>query len=307
MIGLKKILSPTDFFPCSDQALSHALFLARQYGAELHMLHAIVLHEDDPHHPAYHFMDVGEVYDHLKSLASAEMNAAVGGHKESGLDVTVVQERGISAADVILEYAAGQDIDLIVMGTHGRRGLGHLFLGSVAEEVVRLSPCPVLTIREREEPQKIEKIDRVLVPVDFSEHARSALRHAREIAAVYGAGLQLLHVIETALQPTFYTTGKTSAMELRPDIEDKSKEAMQKLFDEAAGPEVATDLHVVEGHAARDIVRFAEDTASDLIVIATHGLTGIRHLLLGSVTEKVVRTAPCPVFTVKAFGKSLVY
>jgi nucleotide-binding universal stress UspA family protein len=81
---------------------------------------------------------------------------------------------------------------------------------------------------------------------------------------------------------------------------------METLLQKAKGPEVAADLHVIEGHAAADIVRFAESHHSDLIVIATHGRTGIEHMLLGSITEKVVRRAPCPVFTVRTFGKSLV-
>ncbi len=80
--------------------------------------------------------------------------------------------RGFSTAPAILEYAKHNDIDLIVMGTHGRRGLGHLFLGSVAEEVVRLSSVPVLTVRERETPKPFEKMRRLLVPLDFSQHAR---------------------------------------------------------------------------------------------------------------------------------------
>jgi nucleotide-binding universal stress UspA family protein len=80
---------------------------------------------------------------------------------------------------------------------------------------------------------------------------------------------------------------------------------MERLYKESAGPEVDASLHVLEGYATRDIVEFAGNNESDLIVIATHGRTGIKHLLLGSVAEKVVRMAPCPVFTVKGFGKSL--
>jgi nucleotide-binding universal stress UspA family protein len=81
---------------------------------------------------------------------------------------------------------------------------------------------------------------------------------------------------------------------------------MKRLLRETKGPEVPAGLYVVEGYAAGDIVSFAENYASELIVIATHGRTGLEHMLLGSVTEKVVRRAPCPVFTVRAFGKALV-
>jgi nucleotide-binding universal stress UspA family protein len=215
-------------------------------------------------------------------------------------------KRGISAAPVILDYAKEFDVDLIVIGTHGRRGLGHLFLGSVAEEVVRLSSCPVLTIRERKEPLPIEELDRILVPIDFSEHSKQALRYAKQIAVSYDSRLQLLHVLEKAVHPSFYPFEKSQFFNLREAVQQKSKEALERLLKETEGPELTAEIHVIEGRAAADITEFAKDNQSDLIVIATHGLTGIEHLLMGSVTEKVVRRAPCPVFTVKAFGKSLI-
>jgi nucleotide-binding universal stress UspA family protein len=216
------------------------------------------------------------------------------------------QEQGGAAADVILRYAKNNDIDLIVMGTHGRRGLGHLFLGSVAEEVVRLANCPVLTIREREELQQVDGLSRILVPVDYSEHATEALSYAKEIAATYGAKLQLLHVIEETAVPSFYCMGEVASHMRQEGLRDQAILEMERLCDETSGPEVDTELHTIEGYATHDIVEFAKESSSDLIMIATHGLTGIKHLLLGSVAEKVVRMAPCPVFTVKAFGKSLI-
>jgi nucleotide-binding universal stress UspA family protein len=306
MIQIDRILFPTDFFPCAAQALDHALFLAGKYRAELHMFHAIVLHQDDPHNPTHHFADLEEIQTRLEELAASEMSAAVGPHEGSGIEIVKVQRREISAAEAILGYAEERDVDLIVMGTHGRRGLGYLFLGSVAAEVVRYARCPVLTIREWPEPREVGRRERILVPVDFSDHAGIALSHAKEIAAIYGARLMLLHVIEETLHPAFYVTGKTSIYEMRPDIRERCVEAMERFCAEASGPEVEVEYYTGDGRAAHHIVAFAEERDADLIVIPTHGLTGLRHLMMGSVTEKVVRRAPCPVFTVKSFGKSLV-
>jgi nucleotide-binding universal stress UspA family protein len=216
-----------------------------------------------------------------------------------------VQQRSISTAPAILDYANENDIDLIVMGTHGRRGLGHLLLVSVAEEVVRVASCPVLTIREHEEPTPIEAIEQILVPVDFSGHSKKALAYAKEMAATYNARLHLLHVIEDVKYPAFYMSGRLSYFDIVPEVEAKSREALKKFLEDAGMSEATADIHVIEGHAAGDIVKFAASHSIDLVVIATHGLTGLDHFLLGSVTEKVVRRAPCPVFTVKAFGKSL--
>jgi nucleotide-binding universal stress UspA family protein len=188
------------------------------------------------------------------------------------------------------------------MGTHGRRGLGHLFLGSTAEEVVRFATCPVLTIRELEKERPAEKRERILVPVDFSEHSKAALSHAKGVAAVYGARLDVLHVIEETVHPAFYGTGMTDIVELRPDIVVKAKAAMEKLFNDTPGPEVKVEYHAVIGRAHQEIVQYATLEEKDLIIIATHGLSGLERMLLGSVAEKVVRRAPCPVLTVKASG-----
>jgi len=272
--------------------------------ADFHMLHAIVLHEEDPHNPAHHFRNIEEVYQKLVDAASHRMTSLIQGRDMPGTHIRQIQIRGIAPASVILKYAGENEIDLIVMGTHGRRGLGHLFLGSVAEEVVRHASCPVFTVREKETPKPVEAVEKILVPLDFSEHAKTALRQALDMAEAYDAGLQLLHVVEDNLHPYFHMAGTRSILELHPDIEEKSMEVMKKTFAEINGRHIPATFHVAVGHAAQEINQFAEDQDTDLIVIATHGLTGLEHLLMGSVTEKVVRMAACPVFTVKAFGKS---
>ncbi len=307
MIQLKKILYPTDFSPSAEQALPYALFLARQFQAELHMLHAIVLFEEDPYNPAYHFPDKEELYRKLSQLAQERMHSLLDGRDMTGIVLKQVERRGISASEVILDYAAEEDIDLIVMGTHGRRGLKHLLLGSVAEEVVRRAPCPVMTIRYQEELRPVDRFESILVPIDFSGYSRISLIHARELAQIYGARLHLLHVIEDiAIHPAFYNAGVFSIKDLRPNIEDEARELLQKFFKTTPGPEVEADFFVVYGRATREIPRFAEEHNSDLIIMSTHGLTGLEHILIGSVTEKVVRYAPCPVLTLKAFGKTLI-
>jgi nucleotide-binding universal stress UspA family protein len=304
---LNKILFPTDFSRCANQALARTVLLAKSYGAELHMLHAIVLHDEDPHNPAFHLPDIEEIHTKLRETASEKMTSVIKSYDAMEMKVVKVQERGIAPAPVIMAYAKRNNIDLIIMGTHGRRGLGHLLLGSVAEEVVRMGPCPVLTIREQKEPAPIsDRMSKILVPVDFSEHAKSALSHAKALADAHGAELQILHVIEESLHPSYYIAGMSSIFDLEPDIKPKSETAMRKLFSETDGPQVTASYHLVEGQAAPEISNFAREQNSDMIVISTHGLTGIEHLLVGSITERVIRLANCPVFTVKAFGRSLV-
>jgi nucleotide-binding universal stress UspA family protein len=241
----------------------------------------------------------------LEQLA-ADRIRSVTGDLTVGIPVVVrAKKRGISAAPIILEYADENDIDLIVMGTHGRRGLEHLFLGSVAEEVVRFAACPVFTVREAKEPKPTKAIERILVPVDFSTHSQKALTYAGELALAYDARLQLLHIIEPVVYPSFYSLDRANFFDWMDEIEVEAIRQLHQFSAARGGPDVPVDHFVVRGRAATDIVDFAETKRSDLIVMATHGLTGMKRLYLGSVCEKVVRRAMCPVFTVKAFGRAL--
>ena len=150
MIQVKKILFPTDFSRRANQALAHSLHLAKKYQAELHMLHALVLWDADPHNPAYHFPDKEELQTRLKEAAATQMTADLEEANIEDLVIKQVYERGMTPAETIVRYAGDNDIDLIVIGTHRLRRIGHL-IGSVVEEVVRMAPCSVLTIRQEKE------------------------------------------------------------------------------------------------------------------------------------------------------------
>ena len=219
-------------------------------------------------------------------------------------EVTVV--RGVAAAPVIVDYAAEHDIDLIMLGTHGRRGIRHLLLGSVAEEVVRTAHCPVFITRAAgpETPKTTGHLT-ILVPIDFSRHARLALRHAKMLAASVGARLVLLHVIEDQVHPAFYGISIQSVYDLVPDIEERSLRELEQFCRETEGPEVEARFLVRYGTPVPEIVALTKVEEVDLIVMATHGLRGLEHFMMGSVTEKVLRRSSVPVFTVRAFGKAL--
>ncbi len=306
MLSIKKILLPMDFSRCSEQAFSHALYLAKQYGAELHLLHAIVMYENELYCPPYTSSDRREIYHHLKKNAKGKQVELLSSHDVDNVEVKVAQKKGISAAPVIMQYAEDRNIDLIVMGTHGRRGLGHLFLGSITEEVVRCALCPVLTIREKKKETAPHALRSILVPLDFSEHSKVSLLHAKGIANSYHADLRLLHVVEQTTFPVFYPAGMQSILAAKKKAKESSEKVMVSYLEDVGEIKRKEIVSVVEGHAASDIVKYAKDHETDMIVIATHGLTGFQHMLIGSVTEKVVRMAPCPVFVVKAYGKSLV-
>ena len=140
------------------------------------------------------------------------------------------------------------------------------------------------------------------MPVDFSEHAANAISHAREIAATYDAGLDLLHVIEDPPRPGFYDAASWGLEGIADDAEEEAVSQMHRLFISATGPAVDVWFHAVIGDAREAIVRFADESGAALIVITTRGLSGVGHFLMGSVAEKVVRRAQCPVLSLKNAG-----
>lgn len=146
MIKLKKILVPTDFSDFSKPAVDYACALAARFESELHLLHVVddpTVHVSDPT-----MIAMGALYDKQEErheLAQAEMQKLTGDW-DNGVEIVRETREGASFVEIV-RYAKKNEIDLIVIGTHGRSGLKHVLIGSVAERVVRKSPCPVLTVR----------------------------------------------------------------------------------------------------------------------------------------------------------------
>ena len=305
MLRINKILAAEDFSECSDAALGFALDLAQRHGAEVHVLYAQVMH-GDPFAPSTFPAKHNErVRQELEKRVKAQAEV-LGDVDPEALTIAYVVKDDVAAAPAILGYAEAHDVDLIVMGTHGKRGLRRLILGSVAEEVVQLAECPVLTIGSGQEGKPpAPTIGSIVAPTDFSQHALVALRYARELADFYHAHLDIVHVVEEAVYPAFYNVTAYSIYDTKPDLEEQAEKHLKKLYENTIGPPKDVAFHVLTGHAAPAITAFAREHESSMIVMATHGLTGLAHLFIGSVAEKVVRTAQCPVFTVKSLGKSL--
>lgn len=306
MITAAKVMAPVDFSDLSSYALEYAwAFLAELGMKELHLVHADVLHADPVSFDEMYGMPMLSADDEAKrgTFLQRELDQIAKQYRE---DLVVKREliRDISVAPALLRYARKNDIDLIVMGTHGRRGIRRWLLGSVAEEMVQLAECSILTVRAPEDPVH-KNIQRILVPVDFSKYAREALVYAKFISGATDAPVTLFHVVQDQFHPAFYTPVVQSIYDLNPRIEEEMIEKLKVFAAETAGPDVPFNVDVHYGHPAETIVREAEDIHSDLIVMATHGLTGLEHFFMGSVAEKVVRLAQCPVFTVKSFGKNL--
>jgi nucleotide-binding universal stress UspA family protein len=284
-----RILVPTDFSRASDAALAHGRMLAGSAGATVHLLHIV----DN----AFLAAVLADPRDY-ESAAYEKLQQRLPDESLGGI---LAVERSEAPADTITRYARAHNIDLIVMGTHGRGRVAHLLLGSVAEKVARTAPCPVLTMRESPRTPGGRR-PRMLVPTDFSPCADAALGYAKRMAAKMRGSVCLLHVIEhPAAGVTFGSElGAPESLEARHDQTENARiELGRRLLDDGRSRIVAT-ADIVLGASAAMISAYAADHVFDMIVMGTHGRSGIAHLLMGSIAESVIRTAPCPVLTVKS-------
>lgn len=142
-------------------------------------------------------------------------------------------------------------------------------------------------------------IRRILVPVDFSDHSRDALRYAVDLGAVFDAGLVLVYVVESAGFPADLGSGQAAIPRIERELSERGRAELERVAKETVGERLPVRFLVPTGRPFVEILRAARETSADLIVIATHGHTGVEHILFGSTAEKVVRKAPCPVLVVR--------
>lgn len=310
MLNLKRILVPSDFSESAALAHDLARLVAERFGAEWHVIHVT----RDSSETAFLQGDNsiskgGKRFVGASGWLGLQVEKAplqtIDDQKQTVSRPSVRKLREApSAAEGILAYVAENTVDLVIMGTHGWTGPRHWILGSTAEEVVRRASCPVLTIRNGDVRLPEKQHRRLLVAIDFSEPTRSLIGHAREMAAVSEAEVDLLHVIEEPNAFRLFKVDKFRAV--LPEIARRARDRLKKVAEETPGPNVPLRYNVITGDPGREIVRFAEAQSSSGIMVGTHGRSGLRRLAVGSVAEHVMRTASCPVFALKAFGDSLV-
>ena len=177
----------------------------------------------------------------------------------------------------------------------------HLWLGSTAERIVRHAPCPVLVVREQPVSVRFPgdvlcRFQRILVPTDFSEASRPALRYATAFAQPCGSEVTLVHVIEPSPYPEF---GYAAIPVKEAGLKREANEKLEVQCRELARAGVKASSVIRTGNAFHEIAEQAREQNADLIVIATHGRGAVAHALVGSTAERVVRHAPCPVLVVR--------
>jgi nucleotide-binding universal stress UspA family protein len=299
--NVKRILMPTDFSESAECALPHTLEMARRFDAHVYLLHVRSLFSDDPNQPEFQFFNEGGYEEYVEGCLSELLHGV-----ETSQRVDTATIRRLSAASGILEFAQENQIDQIVMGTHGRSALFHFLLGSVAEKVVRHARCPVLTVaNHRDGYRDRPEYRRILAAFDFSEQSKEAVRRGQLFAEAYQAELVVLHVIEQLIHPAYSDMWKVTARSETPEVIESARVSLSKLLgtEGLEHPTIQVQIGDADGKAEREIIDYAAEHEFDLIIMGTHGLSGLNRALMGSTTERVVRTAPCPVLTFHGTGE----
>jgi nucleotide-binding universal stress UspA family protein len=296
MTTLRRILCATDLSSASGPAWGFAQRLALATKADLLLLN-VVPWLPVPLEGAFDPQTYQRLTDEGREEALTELDRLAHGDVDPSLRIVVRVEDG-PAASRILAIAELEGADVVVLGTHGRTGLNRLFVGSVAEQVVQLAKCPVVTVRPLPEPEgrPARPLARLLYPTDFSPASRRAWPWARAIAEASGADVELVHVMIEVV-PDRHMDPAMLARAAAAIREDAQRSADEFVAD-CGLPRERVAVHLAHGVEAEQVVHRAQARGADLIVMGTHGRTGLVRLALGSVTRRVLHTAPCAVLTV---------
>ena len=294
MLEMKLILCPIDFSEFSIRAYHYALSLAEHYRAKLVAQHIVELWR----YPYADYVastgDYAEFSRALRDGGKQQLQEFVKSHSHDEMEPELVVHEG-AAPDSILSFAQARKTDLIVMGTHGRRGYDRMVLGSVTNRVMRRAPCPVLAIcrpphdssAAGEERGCVHHLSRILFCTDFSDNSERALNYAISATAEYAAELTLLHVLEEI--PTPAKGGEAMAT---------ATEQLDKLVPQEGRKTLTIKTAVRIGKPYRQIIQLAMEAQIDMVVMGVRGRGALDLAVFGSTTYRVIQLGPCPVLAV---------
>jgi len=288
-----RILIPTDGSEGTEQAVARAVGIAQTFGSDVHVLYVV---DTRP----YSGIDLADE-EALEQAAIQAGRKAITEIRErvdeSGIDLTQATRTGVPHVE-ILEYTDANEIDLVVMGTHGRTGAELAALGSTTERVLRGVDIPVLTTNLTGGPDDSDAAgytayDDILVPTDGSDTAGRAAEHALRFAEQYGATIHALYVVDTSV-----FNGEDAPRSVLGPLREGGQNAVTEIKAMASEVNIPVSTHLVEGKPAERILDSASEIDADLITMGRRGRTGLPEVPLGRTTERVVRRAETPVLTV---------
>jgi nucleotide-binding universal stress UspA family protein len=295
MIRIQKVLCPVDFFPGSLRAFDYALKLAKNYDAAIVAMHVVAVPVVPPTY------DAAANLPDLTTELEKESRRLLENLRDKAGAADVALETDVRFGDVDLEIRDAVNdwkADLVVMGTHGRRGFERWFLGSTTERLIRHCPVPLLVVGGEHIPDAAPpEIRRILVTTDFSDGTAEALNYAFSIAQESEADIDLLHVIDDQA-----FTDVTS--DLREEVIENLRKKVDALVPEEAKAWCNTSTTVTTGSPYQEILKTAKKDNVDLLVMNIHGKGFIDRALVGTHAERVLRAADCPVLLIPPARKA---
>lgn len=283
-ISLKDILFPTDFSPASEAALRFALMLARVYGSRLHVAH-VILPESHPQVLSPKLSQEVDAWDNAN-----ERLDELAHHPSIGIIHCTSLLASGDLEEVIPGLIQEHNIDLVVLGTRGRRGVSRIMLGSSAERIYRSAPCPVLTVGPRVRVAQWQ-LRRILCPVDLEGNPEPALQYALSLASDQESEFMVLNAVPMV------------PWQHRADVEKHARARMLSLIHEENSDSALVEVQLLVRweSPAEAILQCAVDREIDLIVMGVRKsrAAGLSSHLPWPVASEVVSRAPCPVLTVR--------
>jgi nucleotide-binding universal stress UspA family protein len=291
---LKSILCPIDFSDFSAAAYQYALSLAEHYKAKVIALHVVEVWKYPFADYAAYEADYAKFSRAMNEGGEVELRQFVEKHPHPGIRPQLVVHQG-SSSDCILSFAETENIELIVMGTHGRRGFDRLVLGSTTDRVMRKAACPVLVISKAchsfiaadLEGRHAHRLRRILYCTDFSKNSERALSYAISATAEYDAELTLLHVVEHV--PHSFK---------KDELVVSCAGELDKLVAADIRKNCKIKMAVRVGKPYEQIVRHAVEEQIDMVAMAARGAEALDRAVFGSTTYRVIQLGPCPVLAV---------
>ncbi len=295
---IKQILVPTDFSDNAQHAVSYAVAMAKQCSAKIHLLHAPVI-------PTYLLMDLSyspgpEAVTRILNESQDALDRQALSIAEAGVEhFTVIREGTVH--EVIRDYAKEHDVDLVVVGTHGRTGVSKLMYGSVTERVIKTVHTPIIVVP----PEGGVTPNSIVISFDFSAPAKRAAEVAR---AIHGLFHGPLHLVHSYLDVWGEYTDRGAVV---GEAAEKRRAALHLGLDEMLKAEAAElfsidaqaiQTHLVTGDPAEAIIGVAEDVGATLICAGTTGKSGLERLLIGSVARRLLHDSKVPLLLTHADG-----
>ncbi|MGB3713290.1 MAG: universal stress protein [Candidatus Promineifilaceae bacterium] len=291
-MNFKKILVPLDQSELAERALTPALHIAEGMSAEIVLLHVVVPLELDLvlyESSLRHGEEMAEAY--LAFIRTRFVDA------QPDMTAKVIVSSVVPTA--VINYAQGSDVDLIVMSSHGRSGLSRWRYGSVAAKVLRQAPCAMLVIPAETETE-LFTFGRILVPLDGSEMAEQALEPAMAIARAAAAELVLLRVVALPYIAVEFLSTERNIEQIEAEASREASAYLQHLKESLAGEHhILIRTETIIGPAADAISDYVNENNVDIIVMSSHGRSGILLWTYGSVAEKVLLGTDCATMIIR--------